>query len=121
MRLQVVGGKAPAPTEATSVVGARLITRMLRDLGRERGVRVDDIVWLPDPEKWAVETYVLAVTVSGLTRRQIFPREDLATVVESDLMRRRVVTALMSVLGASSIWHARRRSASDSLVFDAVV
>ena len=80
---------------------------MLRDLARERGLVVDDVVWLPDPENWRVQAYVLAVTWGGRTRRQIFPREYLDGVIENHAIRRRTMTDLKSLLGSSLIWRAR--------------
>lgn len=91
--------RVPELADATRGVGARLITRMLRDLGRERGLVIDDIVWLPDPENWHVQAYVLAVTWGGRTRRQVFPREYLDSVTESDTVRRCTIGALKSLLG----------------------
>ncbi len=109
--IKAIGGTAPGLTNATSVVGARLIARMVRDLGRERGFILDEVAWLPDPEKWQVDAYVLAVSFSGQTQRQIFPREHLESAVRSDLMRGRIATALRSLLGAFSICYGQRRSA----------
>jgi hypothetical protein len=101
------GGKVPTLADATSVVGVRLIARMLRDLGRERGLVVDDVAWLPDPANRQAQAYVLTVTWGGRTRRQIFSHEYLDGVTESDVIRRRAITAVKSLLGTSLIWRAR--------------
>lgn len=100
-------GKVSELADTTRVAGARLIARMLRDLGRERGLVVDDVVWLPDPANRQAQAYVLTVTWGGRTGRQIFPRKYLDGVTESDVIRRRTMTALKSLLGPSWIWQAR--------------
>ncbi len=97
--------------DATRAVGARLIARMLRDLGRELGLVVEDVVWLPDPAKQRTSAYVLTVTCGDRTRRQTFPREYLDGVTESDAIRRRTTTVLKSLLDAPSIWPAQGRLA----------
>ena len=100
--------RVPELGDATRAAGARLIARMLRDLSRECGLVVDDVVWLPDPEKWQVQAYVLTVTWGGRTLRQIFPSEYLDGVTENDAMRKRAMTALKSLLTTSLIGRARR-------------
>lgn len=96
--------------DVTRAVGARLITRMLRDLGRELGLIVEDVVWLPDPAKQRASAYVLTVTWGDHTRRHNFPHEYLDGVTESDVIRRRTATVLKSLLHRPSIWRARGRA-----------
>jgi hypothetical protein len=97
--------------DVTRGVGARLIARMLRDVGRELGLVVDDVAWLPDPGKQQSQAYVLTVTWGDRIRRQVFPREYLDGITESDVIRRRTATALKALLDAPSIWRAQGRSA----------
>jgi hypothetical protein len=86
--------------DEAALVGARLITRMLRDLGRQRGVALEEVTWLPDPSEHEAATYALVIMLDDRKERQIFAREDLETVAECDLTRRRIVVILKSLLGA---------------------
>lgn len=84
--------------DAAHAVSARLISRVLRDLGRERGFAFDEVAWLPDPSQQNAQTYTLVVAWNGRTQRQIFLRDDLEQATESDTMRARILTILKSFL-----------------------
>lgn len=84
--------------DAAHVVSTRLISRVLRDLSRDRGLVLDEVGWMPDPLNEDVQTYALVVTSNGRIQRQIFLRDDLEQATKSDTARGRILTTLKSFL-----------------------